>query len=81
MGIVARADGGWRSKFCSCLRSAVSNVSSDYDTCPVSHRLQGESSRGKIPLLGTSYTTACANEEQRLFLCVAEEAIATKTDC
>ena len=43
---------GWHSEYFDILRSAVSKVSSDNDTCPKSHQLQGMASRGKFPLRG-----------------------------
>ena len=69
---------GWHSEYFDILRSARSKVSSDNDTCPRSHQLQGMASRGKFPLRGTTYTTDCAYEKQRLILRVAVEGIATK---
>ena len=67
---------GWHSEYFDILRSAKGRVSSDNDTCPTSHQLQGMASRGKFPLRSTNYPTDCAYEKQRLILSVA--GIATK---
>ena len=44
---------------------------------PRSQKLQGMARRGKFPFRGTTYTTDCASEVQRLVVSVAVEGIAT----
>ena len=43
---------------------------------PRSQKLQGMVSRGKFPLRGTTCTTDCASEVQRLIVSVAVDSIA-----